>query len=223
MTGPWTISIPFRTRDESLVDVAAHARHLGQDEDRATTRQLVISAQLDGVATTAGGLLDYLAQLEPHQRRGILDRARAEVGLPSVEEVESQRPKPLRVRTTGAGGSFPTCAAKGCNAVPMRFGAFYNPVVRRWHCPAHEHLAEPGDLEPRGSGLKLSPSGVPIPDDLIDDQRERDREEIDANRRATQTEQRAVEAAEHNRSKQARDEAHRSELPPHLRPRPEAA
>jgi hypothetical protein len=123
------------------------------------------------------------------------------------------------VRTAGAGGGFPTCPAEDCDAVPIRpgVGVFYTPNVRRWWCPAHEHLAEPGDLEPRGSGIVYSPAGVPIPYDPAADAADREREQSRRAQLQTEAEIRAVEAAEAHASKQARDEAARSELPPHLR------
>jgi hypothetical protein len=115
------------------------------------------------------------------------------------------------------GGGFPECADPECNAVPMRLGIFYNPGVRRWWCPNHADRAEPGDLEPRGSGLRLSPSGVPIEFNPAADSADRERA---ASRRARSDAEagiRAAEAAEQRASKQARDAAHRRELPAHLR------
>jgi hypothetical protein len=211
------ISVPHRSADESLVAVAGHTRVLGQDGP--VMRELVISARLDGVAATAGQLIAHLDQLEPHERRAMLNTARKACGLPSVEEVEASRPKPfdLTVRTTGPSGAFPSCPAEGCTASPTRYGAFYTPDARKWWCPNHEHLAEPGDLEPRGSGLVYSPAGVPIDFNPAADEADRERE---ASRRAqlqAEGEIRAVEAAELRASNRARDEAHRSELPEHLR------
>jgi hypothetical protein len=212
----WTISIPHRDRAESLVDVAGHTRVLGQDGP--VIRELVISARLDGIAATAGQLMDHLEGLEPHERRAMLNAARKECGLPTLEEVEAARPQPLQVRRVSS-APFPGCAATGCHAAPVRAdtGGFYHPRVRKWWCPAHEHLAEPGDLEPPGSGIKLSPAGVPIPDDPAADERDRVREESRRAQLQAQAEIRAVEAAQRRASDQARDRAHQSELPEHLR------
>lgn len=119
-------------------------------------------------------------------------------------------------------GAFPSCAAEGCNAAPVRAstGAFYHPGVKRWHCDQHAHLAEPGDLEPRGSGLVLSPAGVPVEFDPASDERDRAREESRRAQLKTEAETRAVEAAELRASNRARDAAHQTELPPHLRRSP---
>jgi hypothetical protein len=211
----WQISVPYRFPDESLVDVASHCRTLEGDE-RDVARTIVLEAAVDGLRT-AGELIDRLEALEPHERRAMLDHARAEVGLEPTAAVDARRYQPpLAIRSSG-GASFPTCA--GCDTAPTRHGIFYRPDVRRWWCPAHEHEAQPGDLEPIGSGIKLSPAGVPIPDDPAADAGDRERE---ASRRAqlqAQAEIRAVEAAELHASNQARDTAHRRELPAHLRPR----
>lgn len=91
----WRIAIPFRHRSEPLTVTAGHARMLGQDENRVTT-QLVIQAYTDGLAATAGELLDHLERLEPSGRRAMLDRARVECGLPSTAEAELADP-PMRV------------------------------------------------------------------------------------------------------------------------------
>jgi hypothetical protein len=210
----FTIQIPHRSRDESLVDVAGYTRVLGQDGP--AIRELVIAARLDGAAASAGELIDHLDGLEPYERRQLLDKARASVGLPSTAEVEAAQPKPLQVRTVN-GGSFPSCPAPECNAAPMRNGVFFAPDVRKWWCPNHEDQAQPGDLEPRGSGLAYSPSGSIVEVDPADDERDRAREESRAAQLEAQTADRAVEAAERRASKQASDRAHQTELPPHLR------
>ena len=87
----WSISVPHRSRQDSLVDVAALVRHApGRDEDRSALRQLVIQAQIDGVASSAGELIDHLASLTPGQRRAMLDAARSEIGLQSTEMVDAR-------------------------------------------------------------------------------------------------------------------------------------
>ena len=211
----WALHVPHRDRDEPLTAVAAHARHLDGD-DRAVARRIAIAAQLDGMRS-AGELIDHLAELSPGERRGILDRARAEVGLPSTAEVEAAQPKPLEVRRVNGASGFPECAAAECTAAPMRNGVFYTPNVKRWHCPAHEHLAEPGDLEPRGSGLMLSPSGTVIEFDPAEVERTRQREVSRRAQLAAQAADRAAEVAEARASKRASDAAHRQELPAHFR------
>jgi hypothetical protein len=94
MSGDWSIHVPHRTRDDSLVDVAGLARALPADE-RAVTRQVAINARLDGLAT-AGDLLDRLQELNPAERRALLDTARAQCGLLPTHEVDVRRGAALR-------------------------------------------------------------------------------------------------------------------------------
>jgi hypothetical protein len=146
----------------------------------------------------------------------VLNHARKTIGLPTVEEVEAAQPNPLQVRRVN-GGAFPSCGAAGCTAAPMRASIFYHPNARKWWCDQHIDQAEPGDLEPPGSGIKLSPVGVPIPDDPAEDARDRAREESRAAQLKARAETRAVEAAEARASKQESDAAFRQTLPEHLR------
>lgn len=79
----WKIRIPFRRRDETLTVAAGRVRHLpGSDEDRAATRQLMISAGQAG-HRTVGSFLDHLESLTDDQRRELLDAARGAVGCKS--------------------------------------------------------------------------------------------------------------------------------------------
>jgi hypothetical protein len=51
-------------------------------------RELVLRARMDGLAATAGELIDALGQMSTSDRRALLDHARADAGLPSIEDVE---------------------------------------------------------------------------------------------------------------------------------------
>ena len=210
----WSISIPHRSRQDSLVDVAAHCRHLpGQDEDRAAARQLVISARLDHGFTSAGELLDHVEALEPAQRRQLLDRARSEVGLPSTETVDAMR----RIQSATKPFGLITCAAEGCAATPTRLGIFYDPGVQRWRCPQHIGEALPGDMEPRRLHLRRTPSGAIVEVDPADDQRERTRAESHRAERAARDAEAQAEAVEMRRHEQARRAQIESELPAQMR------
>jgi hypothetical protein len=83
----WRISIPSRSRSDSLSDVAEAARVLPADEARVT-RQLVLGAIVDGTATSAGELIDLLEKASPETRRKMLDTAREKAGLPTASEIE---------------------------------------------------------------------------------------------------------------------------------------
>ena len=101
--GNWLIQIPYRDRRDSLVDVAAACRVL-PSEERAVTRQIVMEAELKWL-TSAGQLIDHVAALSREQRRELIDSARAEVGLPSTEQVDHDEWQ-ARMRRTRL-GNFP--------------------------------------------------------------------------------------------------------------------
>jgi hypothetical protein len=83
----WQIQIPFRSREDPLVDLADAARVLGQDDERIA-RQIVLSAITDGTAATAGELIDQLEKASRERRRKMLDDAREAVGLERSEDVD---------------------------------------------------------------------------------------------------------------------------------------
>lgn len=121
----WTIQIPFRSRSDSLSDVA-NARLLpGTDEDRETVLNLVLQARLDGLAT-AGDLLNRLDAMAPGQRRQLLDRARAEAGLESTGEADARKQREVH-----APPGNPGCKC----AMPMAARSSRPPTTassRRW-------------------------------------------------------------------------------------------
>jgi hypothetical protein len=90
--------------------------------------------------------------------------------------------------------------------------------VRRWFCNAHRDQAQPGDLEPRGSGIRISASGALVPVDPDEEARAAAAAESRRNRLADEAALRAVEAAEQAEHKRLRDEAFLAELPAPFRP-----
>jgi hypothetical protein len=137
---------------------------------------------------------------------------------------------PQRTRSTGSNASprsfqrthqgppLQRCAISDCTNVPTNgIGVPVEIDVRRWHCPAHEHLAGPGDLEPHGSGLRYPESGAIVPIDPGDDAREQARAESERRQREPRAADSAVEAAAADEHRRARDEALQRELPDHLR------
>ena len=215
----WTIRIPHRSRDESLIDVASHARTLGPDEG-PVTRQLVIQARLDGVATTAGELLDHLEQLEPSERRALLDQARAAAGREPTGVVDArERIHSIHsINRVQLAQGLQQCHADGCMTIPTdENGAWRVVNVRRWHCDQHLDQADDGDMRDLGFGVRYSESGALIPDDPAADAAEAERHATDRARRRAQAETRAVEAADMRAAREKRDAAARTELPEHLR------
>jgi hypothetical protein len=211
----WRLSIPYQHRDERLVDTASHCRTL-EDDDRTVTRSIVLDAAMNGMRT-AGDLLDHLDSLEPAERRQLLDQARAEAGLPGTAEVDARERLHASGYSTTSG--IASCAIGDCDNVPVRpEGIFYDPECAAGTAPRTRTSPSAVTFEPRASVLTLSPSGVPIDADPAEEARDRAREASRRAQREAEAADRAVEAAERRASNEARDAAHRSELPEHLDP-----
>jgi hypothetical protein len=214
----WEIRLPHRNVDAPVAEIAECARVLPEAE-RDVTRQLVLLLTVDHHADTVGDALDVVEAADPAARRALLDRARQRAGLPTTDEVDGHErfeAASHAARVAGAATSgWQLCHAPDCNAIPLNeLGVPVATDVRRWFCTAHEHLAQPGDLEPRGSGVRLAPSGALVPVDEGEEARQaaesKSREQVYRERRA----EREVEAAVHAEHDRRRDEAFRRELPP---------
>jgi hypothetical protein len=217
----WTIRIPYRDRSERLdADAFADLRGYLDSADRGVVRHVLIGARLRG-ARTVGDLLDELAGASPQRRRELLDEARVEAGLPTTEEVEARdrfrRANDAARLQAGKESPWQLCHAAGCNQVrPGELGIPTTTDVKRWWCREHRHLAVEGDMEPRPSRLRFSPSGAIVEVDPDADARQA----AQAERRRRQHEEelaaRRVEAAEHAEHERLREEALRAELGPGL-------
>jgi len=182
----WELRIPYRSREDSLADVALDTAELDA-EDARVTRQLVMDAI--GTDATAGELIDRIERMSQAERRDLLDRTRVRVGMDTIADTEAHerflaanraiRPRPLQ-----------RCAV--CDTVPTTRQGFPDlnvPPAKRWHCPAHEHLASAGDLDPPPSGVGLDMSPIPSDAELAreqrrDEQRRREHERRQQERRA---------------------------------------
>jgi len=128
----WTIKLPHRHRDEPLSVTAGHCRRLPA-EDRETARAIVIDAATGGLRT-AGQLIDRLQGMDAHERRALLDRARAEVGLEPTADVDARLQFEAANRLRAPRPVLATCAAPDCpNAPTNGFGALVEPD---WSAPA---------------------------------------------------------------------------------------
>ena len=147
----------------------------------------------------------------------MLDRARRGCGLPTTTVADEQERVAALVRP-GRGPTLQRCAIPTCATVPTNgLGVPTTVDARRWHCPAHEHLAGDRDMAPHGSGLRYSESGAIVPIDPAGDAAEREREASRRAQRQAEAEIRAVEGAAVAEHERARDEQLQRELPPHLR------
>jgi hypothetical protein len=218
----WSIPIAYRSRDDSILDVADASRQL-QGEDRLGARQLVLDAAIDGLST-AGELLDQLDAAEPAARRVLLDHARGAVGLPTTSEVEDQRRYEaaslagrMRARATSP---YQLCHAPDCNAAPRDepTGAPAVTDARKWWCPAHLDQGGPGDMEPRGSGIRVSESGALVPVDEGAEEADQAREESRRRQLGERLAERQPDVQAGRERDQARREQYQRELPNELFP-----
>ena len=92
----------------------------------------------------------------------------AGVGVPQVVQSDLRQP-----------------AAPDCQAIPIDpvTGAHGRPGVKRWCCEKHRHRAAPGDMEPRRSSLRYSPTGAIENVDESEAEGERVRAEAESRRR----------------------------------------
>jgi hypothetical protein len=157
----WKLAIPYRDRGEPLDAQALDElpRALA-GEDRDVARHVLLAARLAG-AETLGDALDKLETASPAERRRTLDRAREAVGLESTTAIEKRRalieatrwppdpPSPSGPHRDEHGRAVLLCSAAGCENLSRDSRGYPAEVnVRRFWCPDHEHLAEPGDSEP---------------------------------------------------------------------------
>jgi hypothetical protein len=150
--------------------------------------------------------------MAPAERRALLDAARAEVGLRPTGAVDTR----WEIRRVNVQHSLQACHAPECSDVPLtQTGSWRAVNVRRWFCPQHEHLAEPGDMDDLGSGVKLSESGVLVPSGPDDSGQAA--EESRRRRQQDRQADRAADLAEHEAHEAGKRAQLRAESPEHIR------
>ena len=215
----WKISLPYRDRSDRFDpnDIAGDiAEAISDPEERAVTRALALELALEPRIETMGDALDAIENADPATRRALLDRAREGAGLLSTERTEQRRAYDLAnpQSSTGARSEFPICAAPECRSFPVNeVGAHARTHVRRWWCAAHEHLAQPGDLEPRTSGIRYTRTGSLEFADEVEAEAERARVEAESRRKRNEAReaQRREEGERLAELEAARDARFRSE------------
>jgi hypothetical protein len=172
------------------------ACHLQDPEDQATARELAVYAMTNSNAETIGDVIGMVERATPTQRRALLNKCRTEAGLDTVEEVERRARFEAFQKELADRPVRPTPTCPACGRYPTDPGGMPSAniaPVRRWWCPEHEHLAEPGDMDapalPITAGMQLLPDEAEI-------ERERRRDERLQRAQAERNEQRRIRARE---------------------------
>jgi hypothetical protein len=166
-----------RDRDTPINEITFDAHLLEDPDDVATARALVLQAVLGGCRTT-GDLLGLVSNASAAEQRLIFDDAREAAGLERSEDIDAHAQfvqANQAARRRAADRPVPVCAVcgvrpTGAGGVPAEV-----PPARRWHCPDHEHLAEPGDLDPPAVPFDFATMSIIDPDE---DERARREDEL---------------------------------------------
>jgi hypothetical protein len=216
----WIISIPFREESDSLAEVGALANTLPAEE-RDVVREVVAAAAAVGVRT-AGELCAVLDEV-PQNRRGILDGARPNVGLPSVDRAEAaerweaaQRYSPRPAPRDHLGRVPSVCGVPDCPnferdlTEPDGVG---KTRARFWTCDEHRAL---GDFSPPQERLAYAPGGglVDLDAEAIEAARERARQASKRAQTEAEREERRADGERRRAKRQAEHERRQREAPP---------
>jgi hypothetical protein len=148
-------------------------------EERLIARQIFIECHRTG-SRRVGDVIDLLELLHPVERKTLVGAIRRKLGL---------APEPPPARSGSGWSPWQLCPICGCQPLDEMTGSARPVSVRRWHCAAHAGQAAPEDMEPVGSGVRLSPSGVLVEYNAGEIERERAEAEL---REARYQEQLAV-------------------------------
>ena len=191
---------------------------LDSHEEKMVCRELLAACRTAGMRRV-GEVTLGLEQLTVDERRSLLDGLRRRCGLKSATQIDDERryerANEASAARAAANSGWQVChAAEGCDQVPLNeSGIPCETSARRWFCLAHRDQAAPGDLEPRGPGIRISESGALVP--VEPDEEARAAAEAESRRR--QHEDKAAarehEAAEMRENERRREAAFESELP----------
>jgi hypothetical protein len=220
----WRIKFAYDTPGDPLDGDAIELAGRGiEGEDRQVARHLALAAATDGAFDTVGSYLDHLDRIGQEGRRQVLNEARTELGLQSVEAIDARRLSVERSRALAhlperdeAGVAWLSCAANGCVASPIEpsTGAARKTNVKRWWCSEHRDQAGPGDLEVWTQRIRLAPGGFGLIFEE-DEEVERARQEREEQRTKLEREQRHAERQAGAERLRADEEA----LAEHYRPK----
>ena len=210
MTG-WLFDFSTRRHDyelEAAVDVQAELADDLEGDELRVARHLMTRW-----ATESPGLTEKLRQVEGMSRsekRKEADGAFDALGLETPSDRRAREAVERAcdgARRLAASRPVMTCAI--CGAAPLTATGLPDPnlaVVRRWHCPAHEHLAEDGDFDPLPSGIALDMRQLPDPDEVEAEARRDERLQQAQAERDEQRRLRGLERAEVERRREEQSE-----------------
>ena len=162
---------------------------------------------------SVGEVLMGLEGVEPAMRRRLLNGLRKRLGFKTSGQKSLEE---AQACARSGWSPWQLCPICGCQPVDEMTGAPQPVAVRRWHCAAHAGQAAPGDMEPMGSGIRMSPSGAFVEYNPGEIEKERAEAELRERRYQEQLAVRKLEADARRRQKEAEDEMFRRELPPGL-------
>jgi hypothetical protein len=170
----WEIHVPYRNRDDSLIDVAIAAGQL-EGEDGQVARQLAMDAIIDSDDRCAGDLIDRIERANPAERRALLDRTRINAGLLNTKdeeghrafvaanEVIARRPRPP-VPACAVCGATPTTPGGMPAAVPRASAGHASAWgTRTWWGSSCTRPADSNDNEQQRLGQAVDGVGVQTP------------------------------------------------------------
>ena len=137
------IRIPFQDRAQTVADaIACNVDRALDGEERDIAFQLLLDSP---PSQTMGELFDRLDA----DGRELVNKARSELGLESVEELEAHQAfeaanRNLPPSRDAEGRIFQACHAENCNNFPT--GELGEPISvpdRRWFCDQHRDQAGP--------------------------------------------------------------------------------
>lgn len=188
----WQIHLPHRGDLDAPIVEAAHVAGSLPTDDALVTRQIVLDWA--GDVRTVGEGLQRLQEMVPAERRLLLDHARVEAGLPSIDDVERAE----RARAPLAVGPAPV--EPTARLVPLEGGGY-----------TEVPLVEPRPVRTPGGGI-TDASVVEA-----DDARQREVEDSDRRQRLARAADAARGAEEMRNLETARRDQLRSELPDYLK------
>jgi hypothetical protein len=216
------IRIPYTDRSEPLVSAIGKLQRELDGDEAATFRGAALGFLFEKPRATVGDLLQRFENADAGERRRLADAARESEGLETFSAAERRRAwehQELNARTAALkcrdeyGRIMQTCAAEDCIAFTSDVNGMPDPSdVKRYWCSEHQHLAEPGDLEPIPRGVPVNP-GTGMPLNPPDEEEER---KWQAYRDRCRQEREAREAAEERLRKLEADHRAKETLPRYL-------